>query len=382
VLLALRLLDVLIVAPMVALTWLIGREVWPRSRRRPLVAAAVVALFAPLAYTAANVNNDALILLLIAAATALSARLLRRGADVRLAAALGLVVSIGLLTKIEMVLAAPALGLCVLAAAGTRGTRLRSAVAFAILAAPGAAWWLDELGGGGPLTPDSSELLGAPVPGPWAHPAYLTYAAKKLPTLAGRVFVTFDAPVTFLQDPVRHALVLAVAVMAVAWFLLRRWRRPRAAEIRIGVLAGVPLALALGTLYASVDGYRYTGQLRGLSPRYVYPGIPVLAIGAVAAIATIADRLRLRAWRPLALTGVTLLAAGAAATIARAVQGNYSSSSWPDILDRARAVSPVGRPAEVAVALGLAWVAVLTLAAGRLAGVARGAPNEPEPEPS
>jgi 4-amino-4-deoxy-L-arabinose transferase-like glycosyltransferase len=366
--LALRAFDVLLVAPMIALTWWTAREVWPRSRRRPLAAAAVVALFAPLAYTSADVNNDALILVTIAVAIAIATRLVRRGGDVRWAGALGLVVTIGLLTKIEMVLAAPALGLVVLAAPAALGTRVRSAIAFAVLAAPGAAWWVHELAGGGPLTPKDSQLLGPPIPGPWSHQSYLTYAAQKLPTLVGRFFGTYNVPVTYLARPVQLALGLVVVALGVAWLVLRRWRRPQWSDLGWLLLAGVPASLALGTLYASVDGYRYTGKLRGLAPRYLYPAAPLLAIGAVAALAVLARRWS-RSWRWAAPAGMAVLALAAGLSVLRCIQGAFGTSSWAVIAHRARAVSPIGRPMEVALALGVLWLAALGATAWRLSAV-------------
>jgi hypothetical protein len=378
--LVLRVFDVLLVAPMVALAWATAREVWPRSPRRRVAVAAAVALTGPLAYTAANVNNDALLLLTIGGAIALMARILRRGPTVASSAALGAVVALGLLTKVEMVLAAPAIGLAVLAGPADWPRRLRSALGFGLLAAPAALWWLHEVADGGPLTPKSSELLGPAVPGPWTHMSYLRYVLDKAPTLLGRFWGTYNTPVTFVPAPVRVALGVAVLALAAGWLATRRWGPLTAASLRWWLLAAVPVSLALGTLYASVDGYRRDGQLRGLAPRYVYPAAAVLAIGAVAALAAIAGRVvpgHLRRW--LLPAGVAVLSlVGGVASVARAVQGSFGTSSWADIADRARAVSPIGRPMEVLAPIALAWVAVLVLAARRMLQLA---PDDPRDAP-
>lgn len=363
--LALRVVDVALVTPIVALTWLTAREVWPahRHRRRRLGAAALVALMAPLAYTASGVNNDALLLLTAGMATWLATRTLCRGATLRRAALLGLVVSIGLLTKVQMVLMAPAFGLAVLVApAPDRRERLRVAATFGGAALPGALWWLAVVLDDNPLAREGSELLSAPVPGPWSDEPYVTYALDKLPILLRRFWGLFDSPITEMPAVLTTLLTLLAAAVVVGWLAFRSWERPSPRQLRWLVLAAVPAGLAAGVLQASVSAYRRNGELRALAPRYLYPALPVLAVGAVAAVALIAGR---NGWRPPKPALPAVLVAGAvgvAVTVHRGASSAYDTGSWGEILDRARAVSPVGRPA---IALGLvllAWLAALVAA--------------------
>jgi hypothetical protein len=370
--LALRLLDVLLVAPTVALGWLTATEVWPRRPRRALAVAAGVAVAGPLAYTASGVNNDALLLLAMATGTWLAARILRRGADLRLALALGVVLSIGLLTKVQMVLTAPVLGAAVLVAPSPWRVRWRSALVAGAAALPGILWWGRELSQEGPLSPESSELLRPAVPGPWTDRSYPGYVLEHVDTLLGRLWGIFADPITFVPGPVRVVLNLGVLVLVVGWLVCRRWQRPTVADLRWAVLAAVPVALVLGVMWASLDAHRRTGEIRGLAPRYLYPATIVLVLGVVGAASTIVARLRLERHRGLLLTaGLGVGAAvGSAAFLARGVQAHYGTTSWSDILHRVEAVGPLGQPAAV-VAVGVLWVVAVALAARQLWVAAR-----------
>jgi len=361
--LALRLLDVLLVAPMVALAWATAREVWPRSPRRRLAVTALVAMCAPLAYTASAVNNDALLLLAAGTAIYLGTRVLRRGPTPWLAAALGAAVTVGLLTKVQMVLMAPALGLMVLAGPVVhRSQRVRSAAAFAVAAAPGALWWLVSVLDSNPLAPKGTELLSAPAEGPWNDESYLTYAVAKVPQLLGRFWGTYDSPVTFVPDTVRLMLGLAVALLALGWLVARPWARPDVEQLRWLLLAAVPASLVAGVLQASVSAYRRSGELRALAPRYLYPAAAVLAIAAVAAAITILRRLDRPAPRGALLLTMALAAVAAVASVAHVARSAYGTGSPSEVLDAARGVSPIGRPAPALAAVALLWLGTVVLA--------------------
>jgi 4-amino-4-deoxy-L-arabinose transferase-like glycosyltransferase len=360
--LAVRLFDVVLVAPVVALTWLTAREVWPHHPRRRLGATALVALMAPFAYAASAVNNDALLFLTVGVAIYLGTRILRRGPTIGAAALFGAVVSIGLLTKVQMVLVTPAFGLLVLLAPGTARQRKQGAAAFTALALPGALWWLNSLLSSNPLAPKGSELLAPPSRGPWNDENYVLYAVRKVPTLVGRFWGIYDSPVTFLPTPVQIVLSGLAVALGVAWLVTRTWTLPTEEQLRWCVLAALPASLVAGVLQASVSAYRRTGELRALAPRYVYPALPVLAIGAVAAAAAVADA---RGWRVprWALPAVlATAAAGVVASVARAGHAAYGTSSLSTLLDEARSVSPIGRPAPVLLAVAVGWACCTLLA--------------------
>jgi 4-amino-4-deoxy-L-arabinose transferase-like glycosyltransferase len=370
--LAVRLLDILLVAPLVPLGWLTALEVWPGARRRALAVAAVVALAGPLAYSASAVNNDSLLFLACGVAIALAARLLRRGPSPLVALGLGTAITVGLLTKAQMVLVTPPLALAALLSLGPWRQRLRDAALVGAGAAPGVLWWLVQLQDEGPLTPESSELLAPARPGPWTHRGFPGYVVDHLPTLLGRIWGTFDAPVTFVQGPVRAVLGVGVLLVAVGWLVCREQRLPRIVDLRWLVLAAVPVALSLGVMWASLDAHRRTGEVRGLAPRYLHPAATLFAIAAVGALATVTRRLLPRvAPRALLVAGIPAFAAVAAiGTVARAVQGSYGTSSWRDILDRAAVIGPVGQPGVLLVVVVAAWLGALGLAC-RLVWTAR-----------
>ncbi len=321
----------------------------------------------PLAYTASAVNNDGLLLLAMAVAMAAGARILRRGQSVGANLVFGLAVGVGLFTKVQMVLAAPVFGLMVLAAPATGlRQRLGGAVAFGVPAGLGAWWWFRQLIlDGSPLSPESSELLRAPVPGPWTDASYPRYAFRKLPTLFDRVWGTYMDPVTFAPGWVQGVLGTATIVLALGWLVRRRWRVPALADLRWLLLAMVPAALVAGTLYASVDAYRRTGELRALTPRYLYPSAAFLGIGVVAAIATSGrGLLRGRVARWALPVGTVAFGLGAGpGSVARSVQSSYATTSWSDIATRASAIGPVNHAGPVVVVLALAWLAALVGAA-------------------
>ena len=262
--LAVRVFDVLLVAPVVARSR--GRRParsWPAHPRRRLAATALVALTGPLAYTASAMNNDSLILLAAGAAAFLGVRLLRRGPTPASAALLGAVVTVGMLTKVQMVLMAPAFGLTVLAGPADLRRRLRSAAAFAVTAMAGTAWWVRFLLRTNPLDPKGSELIPHSKPGPWNHESYLSYAMRTVPKLLGRFWGTYSEPVAFTPAPVQAVLGLVVVALAVGWLLARPWRRPTFVQVRWLVLAAVPGFLVAGVLEASVSTYRRSGAAAG-----------------------------------------------------------------------------------------------------------------------
>jgi hypothetical protein len=271
----------------------------------------------------------------------------------------------------------------VLAAPSRRKDRILAALAFAVTALPATSWWFwfQRISRGGPLSPQSSELLRPPEPGPWNHTWYPVYAAKKLPTLVARFWGTYSEPVSFLSVPVRYTLSVLAVLLAVAWLVCRRWTRPTLSDLRWWLLAAVPGALAMGTLYASFDAYLRNGEVRGLAPRYVYAAAAVLSIGAVGAFATVARRLvPARRHGLLAGAGVVLLGAGAVASLIKAVTNSYGTASLSELRHRAPAVAPIGKPAPVAAVLVVLWVVALVAAVVAVAR-ASAAPTDPADDP-
>ncbi len=408
----LRVLDVLLVLPVVPLTWYTARQVWPGATRRPLAAAGLVALFGPLAFTAAGVNNDALVLVLGAAVLALMARILRVGARPRLALWLGVLVAAGLLTKVQFVPVAPFAGLAVLVAPTPRsgvpggrranlsdariekgpgfGTRNRvgAALAFGLPALVGALWWLRNLMGDGVLSPSESEILAPARAGPWQDATFLGYVLDQLALFGGRFWGLYGFPLVTVAEPWRTGLNVAVVAVVAAWLACRRWGRPTAQGLRWLVLAAVPLALFVAVAWASFDVYRTNGEERGLAPRYVYLALPALAVGLIGALSTIGSRVGLAAagdrtrGRLLALGLAAVAVVGSAGSFVVAMRGRYQTTSLAELADRAAAVAPVADPVGLLAALGACWlVAVAAAVAISLGASRRSGPPPVDPMP-
>jgi hypothetical protein len=382
----LRLLDVLLVAPVVVLTWWAARQVWPGNRRRPLAAAALVATAGPLAFTAAGVNNDALMLLTAGAALALAVAISRRGPTVRLCLALGVVMGVGLLTKVELVVMAPVIGLSVLIAPRTHLERWRAALLVAGPALPGVLWWVVQQAGGGVLSPEGSEILAPTAEGPWSSANVLGYAAHKVPVVLDRFWGLYGVPPFVVPPPVRVLLWTGTAALVGGWLVCRRWRRPTVEDARDAVLALVPVALTLAVIWASFKTYRLNGEVRALVPRYVYPALPLIALAAVGAATTVARRALPTAWSRWALpVGIPVLAVVAGlGSFLHCIRGLYGTSDLSLLLDRAGAIAPVTAPGPWALVLLVGWslsVALATATGHKVRGVAgrRGVRSPAEP---
>lgn len=357
-LLLLRSVNVLLAVGAVPLTWYTARQVWPDTERRPLVAAAVVAFSGPYLATAAAVNNDAAILLLGAATTAVMARTLRYGSTLHSAALLGAIVGAGLLVKAQFLVFAPVAGLAVLAGPVVVA-RWKAAVAFAMPSMLGAQWWLATVVRDGSLTPAGSELVAGPEPGPWQHERFSSYLIHHMGDLHRRIFGVYGWASVEVPGAWQVALTAVAVLIALIWLVTRDWRRPTVQDMRWWLLGAVPAGLLVASFKASFDVYRLNGEVRGLAPRYLYPALPVAALGLVAVGGALAAHLPTRLWRPLTVGALTLLAVVAGAgSLALAVTGLQRTTSLHLLLDRARIVSPVAAPGMWLGLLVVGWLAV------------------------
>lgn len=369
----LRALNVLLALGAVPLTWYTARQVWPDAVTRPLVAAAAVAFCGPYLATAAAVNNDAAVLGLSAATAALMARTLRRGSSLPSAALLGAVVGVGLLVKAQFVVLAPLAGLAVLFGPVVVA-RWRAVFAFATPALIGAHWWIATLVRDGSLTPAGSELVQPASPGPWERTSLVNYVIDHTGDLHRRFFGLYGWASVEVPDLWHTTLTIATCVAVAAWLAARRWDPPTLESMRWWLLAAVPAGLVAASFKASFDVYRLTGEVRGLAPRYLYPAVPLLAVGLAAAGGAVAARLPRRLRAPLAAIAVGLLALVAGVgSFVLAVTGLLDSTSIGRMVERADVVSPVGAPAMWLAALAIGWTAA-TVAA--VISVWRGPPGQ------
>ncbi len=363
--LLLRVLGVLLVAPVVVLTWWAARELWPGARRRALAAAALVATAGPLAFTAAGANNDALMLLLAAAVVALTVAISRRGATARLSLALGAALGVGLLTKVELVVIAPVVGLAVLVSPKVALARWKAVALVAVPALPGVAWWVAQQVAGGVLSPAGSEILAPASAGPWRGATVTGYAFRWVPVMLDRFWGLYGVPVSVAPPNWRLLLWLATEALVIAWLLCRRWRRPSPHDVRMGVLALMPLALIAAVVWASFKTYRLNGEVRALVPRYLYAVLPLIALAAVSAGTTVVRRLAPPSWpRWILPVGIPVVAAVAGfGSCVRAVHGLYGTTNQSVLLGRAHVISPVANPRTWVTVLLLGWVLAVGVAA-------------------
>ena len=111
-----RLLSVLLGLATLVLIWLAAREAWPGETQVALLALGFAAFLPGFAFTSATASNDVLAALTGAGVLLLLVRILRRGLDSRLAAAVGLVLGLGLLSKRSLLIFVPLLLLAFLLA--------------------------------------------------------------------------------------------------------------------------------------------------------------------------------------------------------------------------------------------------------------------------
>ncbi len=354
VVLAFRVVDILIASVVVVCTWYLARQVWPSRPRRALLAAAVTASFGPVAATAAAANNDALMLALMAIALAVMARVLRQGAESKVVLLLGALIAAGLLTKGEFLPIAP-VGLAAVLVAPQRTARWKSALLYLVPAGIGGLWWLRVLLDTHSFTPRGSEIVKGSQPGPWQSVGYLRYLFDRLPEFFDRFSGVYGWLSVELPRNGQLIFQIGVVVLIAGWLLCREWRRPRNSELRFIVLAIAPLMLLLSAAFAAYSTFHRNGDIRGMAPRYVYGSIPVLATGVIAAVSAIAARMRAGRVFIVGVVVAAVSAVGTAGSFIYAMRGQYATTSFQLMIDRADVVAPLPHPLRWLVCIALAW---------------------------
>jgi 4-amino-4-deoxy-L-arabinose transferase-like glycosyltransferase len=136
---ALRAWSSLVASLAVPLVFLLGREVWGDSRAA-LGSAAIVAVMPGLAIDVARVGNDCLAVPLFTLLTWLAVRVVRLGLSRKRAAAMGVTLGLGLITKAYFLTAIPAV-VAVLVYGSWKPRHAGRAVAACLAAAIIAGWW-------------------------------------------------------------------------------------------------------------------------------------------------------------------------------------------------------------------------------------------------
>jgi 4-amino-4-deoxy-L-arabinose transferase-like glycosyltransferase len=367
--LVLRSLNVLLVSLLVWCSWRLARDLWPHRPRRALAAAVLTTAAGPLAAVAGSVNNDGLMLPLCGLAAVLIGRILIAGVDLRLGIALGAVVGLGLLTKGQLVIVAVVALVALLVAPSAERTRWRGVAAYLALGGIGGLWWLRVLVDTHGFTPSGSELLAPSAPGPWRGASFPGYLLERLPDAFGRFPGWYGWRLDILPPVLLIPIQAALLALPLGWLVCRGWRPPSPAGLRLLVLASMPVLLLLASAYTAYDTYVDNGDQHGLAPRYLYGTAPILAVGVVAALAAIVERLGLRAWivRRAGLLSAAAVVVGAGASFARAELAAYFTSSVSLAFRRAGVVAPVAHPKAWLLVLGVAGSALLVATVRSLA---------------
>ncbi|RZS59978.1 DUF2142 domain-containing protein [Xylanimonas ulmi] len=365
-LLALRLLDVALLAPLVPLAAWSARRLTGSTAAGAL--AATFPLFSPqVGHILGAVNNDALITLVGGVVTALVVRVLTGDRRLRTAAAIGVVVGVGLLTKVMAAFLLPVVALAYLIGpggalgAGTRGRgRALGGDVVRVLASGGAAlavggwWWVRNLVIYGTVQPVGIERdLQGMVPE--GVVAYTVQAWRRLSrSFFGDLgWLDLRTPQGFWMT----ATVVLLALGVVALTARRTWRPAL-------VLVALPTTLTVAILYNGWSYYQQHGLLVGHQGRYLFGGLAALAVIVAVAVRRLVggSEARVRAAVPVAL------AAGLAVTcygLWFAFRGFYRPDGWPlgAAFDRWELLSPVGAGWLVAVPALTAAVALAAVSA-------------------
>lgn len=297
----------LVSAAMAALTalcvFLFLRELLPGTPLAWTVGGLAAGLQPMFAFVSSGVTNEAALYLVSAALMLALAQLLRRGLTVRRAAAVGLLLGIGVLVKTQVLAYAPAVGLALIIAAwrtreGARPWRSWAAAAIAGLAplllygVLGATVW------NRPVIDRVTEVTGgAKGARPWQLAEQLSYAWQlylpRLPNLTdilpavppydlwftglvGRFgWLDYGFPEWVYPFAAGVWIIVAALVLTHLW----QWRaslRGRAGEVVVFATAALGLMAAI-----AVAGYHAllaTGQEQFVQARYLLPLLPLYAL--------------------------------------------------------------------------------------------------------
>ena len=388
----LRLLGVLLMAPLPLLAWATARRLGAGTSTA-LAASALTLSVPQLQRVGAAVNNDSLYVLAFAAGVLVLVPVARGDVGRRTALVVGAVVGIALLSKGFALALVPATAVAYLVGRRRgepdwwRNGLLALALAFVV----GGWWWLRNLIVFGTIQPDGSDAfrdarLGRPRPEGSDVPvlAFLDGSYERLSSrFWGGLGINYQGPATF---PALVTDLLVVASLAAVVVALVRLRRSRAG-LTVGVLLPFIGTVAI-VLVAVWGGYSYSLRFPGAQGRYLFGSLPGLAAGVALGLGALVA-LRLRRLLPLAvlllaavLQGVGLWKVMAAAWMppvgdrsrldrfGTAVDALVLWSPWPPLVTALMAAVPV-----------LAGLAVLVLAV-RHALVRPGPLDDGEPQPA
>jgi 4-amino-4-deoxy-L-arabinose transferase-like glycosyltransferase len=322
-----RLLSALFAGLTAMFAYLFVREALPRMRWAWSIGGLGVACAPLLGFMSGAVNPDAMFYAVSTAGFFALARGFRRGLTLRLAACIGGVIALGLLTKLNFIGETPGmiLGLLVLGARRARAARRdairATGVGLAIAVAPGVLYMLDNLLRGRALL-GSAVQLQSPNGGHGSLGTELSYIWQfYLPRLPGMgtdfhgltpwhalwfdrwvgLYGWLDTPMPLWLDNVALGLVAAGVVLAVCAVLNLGSGRRRVSAARLTEL-GVYVVIAVGllVLIGAASYLEFPTQAgRYGEPRYM---LPLIALAAAVAVLSARGAGHVGAW--LAAHGV------------------------------------------------------------------------------
>ncbi|HUR48606.1 MAG TPA: DUF2142 domain-containing protein [Acidimicrobiales bacterium] len=287
----LRLFDALMVLPLPLLAWLTARRLgagWNVG----LAASAAMLAVPQLHHIGASVTNDGLLNLLIALTTLLVARIATGDRSWRVAALVGVVSGLALLTK-AFALFLPIWILLAFAVAVKHGWKWRAAapragVALALAFVVGGWWWARNLLVFGQL--QTGIKLLAPAPSGF-EPDVSWWLGRYFTLMPWRFWGSFGW--LDVNIPAVLAIVATAALIAAVMFGIFR-----AGARRLELLLMLVPAAAIAAMVAigAFQGYLRTSFDEGLQGRYLFPGLVGMMVVA-------AWGLR-RRWAPLVVLGL------------------------------------------------------------------------------
>ena len=312
----LRLVSVLMIAPLPLLAWAAARRLSADAVVADAAAALTVAV-PGLTRVGASAGNDALLVLMMSAVLVALARVVTGDTTRRTAVATGVLVSLALLSK-GFALMLPALVALAYAVAWWRA-RSRATLASAGLAlavsALGMLWWLRNVLHLGMLQPrgygaEATALLrGTPRP-PGTGPPLQPYFSQFYETTSSRFWSGLGVPgPPIFSVPVSTVLTVVTVLGVLAALAAGIRSAPGAVDRRVGLVVLVlPVVLLLGALLLEdLQSYRdYVSAINtvGVHGRYLYGGL----VGVAVAVAVGFRRLLPgRRWALLAATAAALL---------------------------------------------------------------------------
>jgi 4-amino-4-deoxy-L-arabinose transferase-like glycosyltransferase len=301
----LRLLNVLMIAPLALLAWAAARRLGAASE--VAVAASVVPLAIPqLLHIGSAINNDNLLTLLCGVLAVLLAGVVRGDQRRSTALAVGVVTGLALLTKafafvlplwIAVAYALPALR----DRSRLRPATERMAVALCAAAVVGGWWWVVHALREGALSPSIADRAFSGAAPAGFHPDLGFYVPRFGWWLTERFWGNFG----YFSVPMTRAVVIAATVVAVAGIVAAfvpwlPWDRPRGATTpRSLELAafGSLFVLLVGFVAVHAYGlYNSSGKTPFIQGRYLFGALAPFAVVLAVGLSRLVGR-----WAPLVL---------------------------------------------------------------------------------